>query len=196
MTQKTQDKNEAAEERSKDTRRFARQVRSATRRKYTAEEKIHIVLEGFRREVTVNELCRREGIKPNNFYSWTKEFMESGKHRLSRDTTRGDSLREHCSQEGKRGPEASGGRAIAGSSPSEKNVGAVSRRRRRQRMNVDEKAQVFQKVESSPGSKRKVLAEVGVSKSDCYRWRARQKQGRLEDRRHPIPSWFRESLGI
>ncbi|HIO62997.1 MAG TPA: transposase, partial [Dehalococcoidia bacterium] len=35
---------------------------------------MHIVLEGFRREVTVNELCRREGIKPNNFYSWTKEF--------------------------------------------------------------------------------------------------------------------------
>ena len=88
MTQKTQDKNEAAEERSKDTRRFVREARSATRRKYTAEEKIHIVLEGFRREVTVNELCRREGIKPNNFYSWTKEFMEAGKQRLSRDTTR------------------------------------------------------------------------------------------------------------
>ena len=146
MTQKTQGKNEAAEERSKDTRRFARQVRSATRRKYTAEEKIHIVLEGFRREVTVNELCRREGIKPNNFYSWTKEFMEAGKHRLSRDTTRGHSLREHCSQEGKRGPEASGGRAILGSSPSEKNVGAVSRRRRRQRMSVDEKAQVLRRL--------------------------------------------------
>ena len=87
MTHNTQDKNQSAEERSQDTQRFVRQVRSATRRKYTAEEKIHIVLEGFRREVTVNELCRREGIKPNNFYSWTKEFMESGKHRLSRDTT-------------------------------------------------------------------------------------------------------------
>ena len=55
---------------------------------YTTEEKIHVVLEGFRREVTVKELCRREGIKPNNFYSWTKEFMEPGKQRLSRDTTR------------------------------------------------------------------------------------------------------------
>jgi len=88
VTQNTQEKNEAAEERSKDTRRFARQVRSANRRKYTTEEKIHIVLEGFRREVTVKELCRREGIKPNNFYSWTKEFMEAGKQRLSRDTTR------------------------------------------------------------------------------------------------------------
>ena len=88
MTQKTQDKNEAAEERSKDIRRFARQVRSATRRKYITEEKVHVVLEGFRREVTVKELCRREGIKPNNFYSWTKEFMEAGKQRLSRDATR------------------------------------------------------------------------------------------------------------
>ena len=88
MTQNTQDKNEAAEERSKDTRRFARQVRSATRSKYTVEEKIHMVLEGFRREVTVNELCRREGINPNNFYSWTKEFMEAGKQRLSRGTMR------------------------------------------------------------------------------------------------------------
>ena len=47
-----------------------------------------MVLEGFRREVTVNELCRREGIKPNNFYSWTKEFKETDKQRLSRDMTR------------------------------------------------------------------------------------------------------------
>ena len=88
MTENTEDKNRAAEERSQDTRRFVRQVRSATRRKYTPEEKIHIVLQGFRREDTVNELCRREGIKPANFYSWTKEFMEAGKQRLSWDTTR------------------------------------------------------------------------------------------------------------
>jgi transposase len=88
VTENTEDKNRAAEERSQDTRRLVRQVRSATRRKYTPEEKIHIVLQGFRREVTANELCRREGIKPANFYSWTKEFMEAGKQRLSRDTTR------------------------------------------------------------------------------------------------------------
>jgi transposase len=88
VSQSISDKNQLAEERSQETRRFVRQVRAATRRKYTSEEKIRIVLEGFRREVTVNELCRREGIKPNNFYSWTKEFMEAGKERLSRDTTR------------------------------------------------------------------------------------------------------------
>ena len=75
MSQQTPDKNEIAEDRTDETKRFVRQVRAASRRKYTSEEKIRIVLEGFRREVTVNELCRREGIKPNNFYSWTISFI-------------------------------------------------------------------------------------------------------------------------
>jgi transposase len=82
------DKALAAEERTEETRSFVRRVRAATRRKYTPEEKIRIVLEGFRREVTVNDLCRREGIKPHSYYSWTKEFMEAGKERLARDTVR------------------------------------------------------------------------------------------------------------
>src|SRR5450759_3621278 len=64
------------------------QVRVASRRKYTPEEKIRIVLEGFRREVAVNELCRREGIKPGAYYAWTKDFIEAGKERLKRDTVR------------------------------------------------------------------------------------------------------------
>jgi transposase len=64
------------------------QVRVASRRKYTPEEKVRIVLEGFRREVAVNELCRREGIKPGAYYAWTKDFMEAGKERLTRDTVR------------------------------------------------------------------------------------------------------------
>jgi transposase len=77
-----------ADQRSDETRSFVRQVRAATRRKYTPEEKIRIVLEGFRREVTVNDLCRREGIKPHSYYAWTKEFMEAGKERLTRDAVR------------------------------------------------------------------------------------------------------------
>ncbi len=63
-------------------------------RKYTPEEKIRIVLEGFRREVTVNDLCRREGIKPHSYYSWTKEFMEAGKERLARNAVRDATQRE------------------------------------------------------------------------------------------------------
>ena len=82
MTQSTVGKPEAAEERTEQIRSFVRRVRSATRRKYTSEENIRIVLEGFRREVTVSDLCRREGIKPHSSYSWTKEFMEAGKERL------------------------------------------------------------------------------------------------------------------
>lgn len=97
MSQDKPDKNQVAEERSQDTNRFVRQVRAAARKKYTSEEKIRIVLEGFRREVTVNELCRREGIRPNNFYSWTKEFMEAGKQRLNRDTTR-DATRQEINE--------------------------------------------------------------------------------------------------
>ena len=77
MSQSDTDKTLAAEERSEETRSFVRRVRSATRRKYSPEEKIRIVLEGFRREVTVNDLCRREGIKPHSYYSCTKEFMEA-----------------------------------------------------------------------------------------------------------------------
>ena len=88
MSQSQTGKAEAAEERTEQTRSFVRRVRAATRRKYTPEEKIRIVLEGFRREVRVNDLCRREGIKPHSYYSWTKEFMEAGKERLTRDSVR------------------------------------------------------------------------------------------------------------
>ncbi len=88
MCQLEESKAEAAEERSEQTRSFVRTVKAVARRKYTPEEKIRIVLESFRREVTVNDLCRREGIKPHSYYSWTKEFMEAGKERLTRDSVR------------------------------------------------------------------------------------------------------------
>ena len=88
---------EQAEERTRETRGFMRSVRRATRRKYTPEEKIRIVLEGFRREATVSDLCRREGINPANYYSWTKEFMEAGKERLTRNTVR-DATRHEIEQ--------------------------------------------------------------------------------------------------
>jgi transposase len=88
VSQSNIDQEQRAETRTQETRTFIRQVRAAARRKYTPEEKISIVLEGFRREVTVSDLCRREGIKPGTFYAWTKEFMEAGKERLTRDTIR------------------------------------------------------------------------------------------------------------
>ncbi len=77
-----------AEAATDETRQFVRKVRRATRRKFTPEEKVRVVLEGFRREAPVSELCRREGIRPNVYYSWLKDFMEAGKSRLQADTVR------------------------------------------------------------------------------------------------------------
>ena len=63
-------------------------VRRATRRHFSAEDKIRIVLEGLRGENSVAELCRREGIVQNLYYRWSKEFLEAGKKRLAGDTAR------------------------------------------------------------------------------------------------------------
>jgi len=65
-----------------------RDIRRATRRRFSAEEKIRIVLEGLRGEDTIAELRRREGIAQNLYYRWSKEFLEAGKKRLAGDTAR------------------------------------------------------------------------------------------------------------
>ena len=69
-------------------RRAIREVRAATRRKFSAEEKIRIILEGLRGEETISELCRREGIAPTVYYKWSKSFLEAGKMRLAGETKR------------------------------------------------------------------------------------------------------------
>jgi transposase len=61
-------------------------IRRQTRRQYSAEEKIRIVLEGLRGEESISELCRREGIAASMYYGWSKEFLEAGKRRLAGDT--------------------------------------------------------------------------------------------------------------
>ena len=63
-------------------------IRRATRKQYSAEEKIRIVLDGLRGEYSIAELCRREGIAESLYYAWSKEFLEAGKRRLSGDTER------------------------------------------------------------------------------------------------------------
>jgi transposase len=97
VSQNIEKKADVAEARTDETRGFMQQVRVAARRKYTPEEKVRIVLEGFRREVAVKDLCRREGIKPGAYYAWTKDFMEAGKERLTRDTIR-DATRQEIDE--------------------------------------------------------------------------------------------------
>ncbi len=77
------------EEHQKDSAEKAvREIRRATRRRFSAEEKIRIVLEGLRGEESIAELCRRERINQNLYYRWSKEFLEAGKKRLAGDTVR------------------------------------------------------------------------------------------------------------
>jgi transposase len=88
MVQKVTDNFWQAEARSEDTKKFIQDIKRATRRRFTPEEKITIVLEGFRRDTPIRDLCRREGIHPATYYAWLKDFMEAGKERLTRDTIR------------------------------------------------------------------------------------------------------------
>jgi transposase len=81
MRQKSVKLKEPAEKVVKDIRR-------ATRKRHSSEEKIRIVLEGLRGEDSIAELCRREGINQNLYYRWSKEFLEAGKKRLAGDTAR------------------------------------------------------------------------------------------------------------
>lgn len=81
MRQKSMTTKDAAE-------RTVRDIRRKTRKQYSAEEKIRIVLEGLRGEESIAALCRREGIAESLYYSWSKEFLEAGKKRLAGDTAR------------------------------------------------------------------------------------------------------------
>lgn len=78
----------------KDAESVVREIKRRTRKKYSSEEKIRIVLEGLRGEVSIAELCRKEAIHPNIYYKWSKDFLEAGKKRLQ-----GDTLREATSME-------------------------------------------------------------------------------------------------
>ena len=69
-------------------RELIRHTRRVTRRRYTPEEKVRIVIEGIRGEIPISTLCRREGIRSNVYYKWLKDFMEAGKARLEGDTLR------------------------------------------------------------------------------------------------------------
>src|SRR5450432_2611155 len=68
--------------------RIVKNIRRATRKHYSAEDKIRIVLDGLRGEHSIAELCRREGIAESLYYTWSKEFLEAGKRRLAGDTSR------------------------------------------------------------------------------------------------------------
>ena len=72
----------------KSSEKIVKDIKRATRKQYSSEEKIRIVLDGLRGEDSIAELCRREGLNQNVYYRWSKEFLEAGKQRLSGNTRR------------------------------------------------------------------------------------------------------------
>jgi transposase len=80
--------------RGRASEKLVKDIRRATRKQYSAEEKIRIVLDGLRGEETIAELCRCEGIAQSLYYNWSKEFLEAGKKRLAGDTARAASTSE------------------------------------------------------------------------------------------------------
>ncbi len=88
MIEQVSDRFWQAEARTEETRQFIKDIKRITRHKFSAEEKIRIVLEGFRRDTPIRDLCKREGIHPGTYYAWLKDFMEAGRERLVRDNVR------------------------------------------------------------------------------------------------------------
>ena len=154
-----------------------RDIRRATRRHFSAEEKIRIVLEGLRGEESIAELCRREGIASSMYYGWSKEFLEAGKRRLAGDTTRAatsdevkDLRREAQALEGgRRRPHP---RKPAAQKKHDRGWG-----RRGMRYSASDKIEIIRLVEQSHVPARRTLEKLGIPRSSFYRWCDRYQRG-------------------
>src|SRR6516225_5438292 len=156
-----------------------RDIRRATRRHHSAEEKIRIVLEGLRGEDSIAELCRKEGINQNLYYRWSKEFLEAGKKRLAGDTAReatSDEVKE-LKAEARQLKET-----LAG--PDRKPPAQKKRSRgwggRFMRYSASEKFEIIELVEQSSLSIRRTLAPIGIPRSTFYDWYSRYREGGIE----------------
>src|SRR5262249_23470733 len=157
-----------------------RDIRRATRRHHSAEEKIRIVLEGLRGEDSIAELCRKEGINQNLYYRWSKEFLEAGKKRLA-----GDTAREATPDEGKgRKAEARQLKESRAEGASENRPPKKKRSRgwggRFMRYSASEKFEIIELVEQSSLSIRRTLAPIGIPRSTFYDWYSRYQEGGIE----------------
>jgi len=93
-TPQATEKNEQKPAASTSARKLIQEIQRHTRKRFASEDKIRIVLEGFKQETPVSELCRREGISSALYYSWLKDFMEAGKDRLRKDALKDASKSE------------------------------------------------------------------------------------------------------
>lgn len=172
MRQKTERHQEAADRTIKDIRR-------QTRRKYSAEDNIRIVLSGLKGEDSIAELCRQEGIAQSQYYSWSKEFLEAGKKRLAADTMREANTGEV--QDIRR--EAHDLKEVVAEQALELRLLKKHDRawgRRRMRFPAQEKIEIIRLVEQSHIPAKQTLDRLGIPRSTFYLWYDKYVQGDAE----------------
>ncbi|WP_299960883.1 IS3 family transposase [uncultured Roseobacter sp.] len=156
--------------------KIVKDIKRATRKHYSSEEKIRIVLDGLRGEDSIAELCRREGISQGIYYKWSKDFMEAGKKRLAGDTARAANSDEV--KELRR--EAKDLKEVVAEQTLELRLlkKGHDRRwgRRRMRYPASEKLEIIRLVEESHLSARRTLAKLGIPRTTFYRWYDRYLQ--------------------
>ncbi|MFS4439165.1 IS3 family transposase [Paracoccaceae bacterium GXU_MW_L88] len=170
-------------------------IKRKTRKHYSAEEKIRIVLAGLRGEESIAALCRREGISESLYYTWSKEFLEAGKQRLA-----GDTARQATSPEVKelRSESAALKEAVADLTLENRLLKKKHDRGwgvRGMRYPASEKLEIIRTVEASHLPARQTLAMLGIPRTTYYRWYDRWSEGgldALEDTpSHPGSVWNR-----
>ena len=182
MRQKSGPVKEPAEQVVKDIRR-------ATRRHFSAEEKIRIVLDGLRGEDSIAELCRREGIVQNLYYRWSKEFLEAGKKRLAGDTARAATSDEvkDLRREASALKEVVAELTLENRLLKKSVIGGWGGRR--MRYPASEKLEIIRLVEQSHLPVKRTLDKLGIPRATFYRWYDRYQTGGPEalDDRSPRP---------
>ncbi|MGB7166585.1 MAG: IS3 family transposase [Mycobacterium sp.] len=170
MRQKSGPEKQPAEDAIKDIRR-------ATRRHFSAEEKIRVVLEGLRGEESIAELCRREGIASSMYYGWSKEFLEAGKRRLAGDTARAATSDEvkDLRREAQALKEVVADLTLENRLLKKKHDRGWGRRG--MRYSASDKTEIIRLVEQSPWPARRTLEKLGIPRSSFYRWYDRYQRG-------------------
>ena len=177
-----------------------KEIRRATRRQFSAEEKIRIVLSGLRGEDSIAELCRREGIVQNLYYRWSKEFLEAGKKRLAGDTARAATSDEVRDLRREAGALKEVVAELVLENRLLKKKDARGWGGRRMRYPATEKLEIIRMVEQSPLPVRHTLAKLGIPRATFYRWYDRYSRGGPEalNDRSPRPDrvWNRIPDGV
>ena len=162
---------------AKSAERVVRDIRRKTRRRFSAEEKIRIVLEGLRGEESIAALCRREGLNPNLYYRWSKEFLEAGKKRLLGDTTREATSTEVADVR----KDVAELKQVVAELVLENRL--LKKKRdglrlggRYMRRTTGEKVELIRLVEGSDLSVRRTLRELRLNRSTFYAWYRRYTQ--------------------